>query len=102
MLRRRRGLGLLGTMAVGGAAYAAGHTVANRSAAGQTRDQEIAELQAQTAAQGPAPTATPAPAQSGSSMDDRIEQLQKLADLKNSGTLTDEEFAAEKARILGS
>ena len=33
--------------------------------------------------------------------DPRIEQLQKLAELKGQGILTDEEFAAEKARILG-
>ena len=33
--------------------------------------------------------------------DPRIEQLQKLAELKGQGVLTDEEFAAEKARILG-
>ena len=34
--------------------------------------------------------------------DPRIEQLTKLAELKGQGVLTDEEFAAEKARILGS
>lgn len=32
---------------------------------------------------------------------DPMEQLQKLADLKDRGLLTDEEFAAQKARILG-
>jgi Short C-terminal domain len=34
--------------------------------------------------------------------DDRVEQLKELAALKQQGVLTDEEFAAEKARILGS
>jgi hypothetical protein len=33
--------------------------------------------------------------------DPRIIQLQQLAELKGQGVLTDEEFAAEKARILG-
>src|SRR3954470_19797783 len=33
--------------------------------------------------------------------DPRIEQLQKLAELKGQGILTEEEFAAEKARVLG-
>jgi hypothetical protein len=33
--------------------------------------------------------------------DPRIEQLTKLAELKGQGVLTEEEFAAEKARILG-
>ena len=45
----------------------------------------------------PAPTAQ-APADAGR---DRVEQLRDLADLKAKGILTDEEFAAEKARILG-
>jgi hypothetical protein len=31
----------------------------------------------------------------------RIAQLQQLAELKSQGVLTEEEFAAEKARILG-
>ena len=33
---------------------------------------------------------------------DRVEQLKELADLKDQGVLTDEEFAAEKAKILAS
>ena len=32
--------------------------------------------------------------------DDKIATLQKLADLHKSGVLTDEEFAAQKAKIL--
>jgi hypothetical protein len=45
----------------------------------------------------PAPPPPPAaPAQ-----DDVIAQLQQLAQLKEQGILTDEEFAAQKARILG-
>ena len=31
-----------------------------------------------------------------------IEQLTQLADLRDRGVLTDEEFAAQKARLLGS
>lgn len=41
----------------------------------------------------------PAPSAGG---EDRIEQLKNLADLKAQGVLTDQEFAAEKARILNS
>ena len=51
--------------------------------------------------QVPEQYAPPPPAPSGGG-DDRIEQLKSLADLKAQGVLTDEEFAAEKARILGS
>ena len=32
---------------------------------------------------------------------DPIEQLKELAELKNQGILTDEEFAAQKAKLLG-
>jgi hypothetical protein len=53
----------------------------------------------QYAPQQYAQPAPPAPSQSGP---DRIEQLKSLADLKAQGILTDEEFAAEKARILRS
>jgi hypothetical protein len=44
----------------------------------------------------PAPAAAAAPAG-----DDVSAQLQRLSDLKNQGVLTDEEFAAAKARLLG-
>jgi hypothetical protein len=53
------------------------------------------------APQGYAPEpqpAAPAPAAGG---EDRVEKLKELASLKEQGVLTDEEFAAEKARILG-
>ena len=40
----------------------------------------------------------PAPAP----QEDRLDQLKELAALKEQGVLNDEEFAAEKARILGS
>jgi Short C-terminal domain len=102
MMRRRRGLGLLGTMAVGGAAYAAGNSAAKSNAAEQAQNQQLAELQAQAATQQPSPSATPVPSQMGTSMDDRIEQLQKLADLRNSGLLTEAEFNTQKARLLES
>ena len=46
----------------------------------------------------PAPAAAPAPA-AGSG--DTIAQLKELAELKTQGILTDEEFAAQKAKILG-
>src|SRR5262245_29083933 len=44
--------------------------------------------------------ATGAPA-APSDDDDRVAQLERLAKLKESGALTDEEFEREKARILG-
>jgi hypothetical protein len=45
------------------------------------------------------PPAAPQPAAGG---EGRVEKLKDLADLKQQGILTEEEFAAEKARILAS
>lgn len=44
--------------------------------------------------QAPPPTAAPAE-------DNTLDQLTKLGQLHESGVLTDEEFAAQKAKILG-
>ena len=46
--------------------------------------------------------AEPPPPAAAPSQDDMIAQLQKLGDLKAAGVLTEEEFAAQKAKILGS
>jgi hypothetical protein len=59
----------------------------------------------QDAAAQPAPEpqyaeAAPAPAAGGLDPD-AIEQLKQLAALKDQGILSEEEFAAEKAKILG-
>jgi putative oligomerization/nucleic acid binding protein len=45
-----------------------------------------------------APAAAPAPAAGG---EDTIAQLKELGELRDSGVLTDEEFAAQKAKLLG-
>ena len=42
------------------------------------------------------PQAAPSPAS-----EDRVSQLKELGELKAQGVLTDQEFASEKARILG-
>lgn len=49
----------------------------------------------------PLPTPPPIPGQGPQSPPDRLEQLQKLADLKAQGVLTEEEFLAEKRKVLG-
>jgi membrane protease subunit (stomatin/prohibitin family) len=59
----------------------------------QQQSQEIAQLQAQQAAAA-APPAAP-------EVDPTTAELQKLANLHNQGILTDEEFAAAKAKALG-
>jgi len=56
----------------------------------------------QGAAPQPEPAPAPAPAAPvADAAGDRIAQLTQLASLHDSGALTDEEFAAEKAKILG-
>jgi hypothetical protein len=52
----------------------------------------------QQAATPPAPAAAPAAAEA----DDPVAKLKELANLKAAGVLTDEEFAAMKAKILSA
>ncbi len=44
----------------------------------------------------------PAPAPAAAPQASMVDQLKELADLKAQGILTEEEFAAQKAKILGS
>ncbi|MGB7879968.1 MAG: SHOCT domain-containing protein [Ilumatobacteraceae bacterium] len=63
---------------------------------------QLADMQAQMnamqAQQAPPPAPAAAAAPAG---DDMMAQLSKLADLKAAGVLSDEEFAAAKAKLLG-
>ena len=113
MFVRRRPL--LRAAVVGGGAYMAGKSVARRQTEGQyqeaDQDARLDSLEQQQAsgyaqpppqpayAPPPPPAAPPAAAGGGSSIAD---QLNQLADLHAQGALTDEEFAAAKAGILGS
>lgn len=77
-------------------------TVSNRVSRRQGQKwaaQEASPPPPQQYAAPPPPPAAPQPAAAGES---RVEKLKDLADLKQQGILTEEEFAAEKARILGS
>ncbi len=58
------------------------------------------ESQAPFAPPPAAPAPPPPPAPPAPPADDPIEQLRKLAELKDAGILTEEEFAAKKAEIL--
>ena len=95
-MRRRRGPGLIGTaVVVGGAAHMGAKSAQRSQAAAQQeadQDAQIAELQAQ--AQQPVAAAAPA-------QDDVIAEIQKFAALKDQGVLTEEEFSAKKAQLLG-
>jgi len=52
-------------------------------------------------AQAPPPPPPPAPAAAPAADVDVTGELSKLVDMKNQGLLSDEEFAAAKAKLLG-
>ena len=115
----RRGPGLMGTMArtavVATTATVAVKATSNamggssKKQAEAAQNQQIAELQAQQNAQAAqqqaaAQQAAAAPvdaAPAGGSLDDQLIQIQKLSVLKDQGVLSEEEFTAKKAQILG-
>ena len=64
-----------------------------------------AKQQARHAEQLAASTTPPAPEQDAPAAADQvdvIEQLKRFAELRDQGILTEEEFAAQKAKLLGS
>ncbi|MCU0258249.1 MAG: SHOCT domain-containing protein [Solirubrobacteraceae bacterium] len=69
------------------------------------RDASIYAQREQAYEQQVAPAAAPPPpappAATAVATDSLIDQLQKLGDLKTQGILTDAEFEAQKAKILG-
>jgi hypothetical protein len=85
------------TAVVAGTATAVSNRVSRRQY-GRWAEQEAADAYEQQ--QYAAPPPPPAPAQPSS--DDRIGELRKLAELRDAGVLTEDEFAAEKAKILNS
>ena len=97
--------GVVRTAAVAGTATAVSNRVSRRQAERWQRKESAAYGQPEPAYQEPAPqyAAPPAPqyAAPPPPQQDMIQQLKDLADLKAQGILTEEEFAAQKARILG-
>ncbi len=85
MVGRRGGMGIVGVAATA-------KVVNNRS-------QARADQQAQQQAGQEAPAAA-APAAAAPAGDDLVAQLEKLAGLKASGVLSEEEFAAAKAKLI--
>ena len=88
--------GMARTAVVAGTATAVSNRVSRRQAS-RWSAQEAPEYPPQGYAEPP-PAAPAAPAGGG---EDRVQQLKDLAALREQGVLSDEEFAAEKARILG-
>jgi putative oligomerization/nucleic acid binding protein len=84
--------GVVRTAAVAGTATAVSNRVSRRQAQRWSQ-------------QGPDPYSEPEPSYAAPAQappaPDPIEQLKELAALKEQGILTDDEFAAQKAKILG-
>jgi hypothetical protein len=85
--------GVARTAVISGTATAVSNRVSRRQASRWGAQDPYAEAQAAPPAPAPAAAAAPAP--------DPIEQLKELAGLRDSGVLTEEEFAAQKAKLLG-
>ena len=89
--------GVARTAVVAGTATAVSNRVSRRQAsrwAGQEQGYAQQGYPQETYAEPPPPAAD--------DRDRQIAQLKELADLKAQGILTEEEFAAQKAEILGS
>ncbi len=86
LFRRRP---LLRAAAVGGGAYLAGKRHA------EAQDPQYAQ-------QGPPPPASAAAPAAGGIGDDAITRLKELGRLHEQGVLTDDEFAQQKAKLLGT
>jgi hypothetical protein len=88
--------GMARTAVIAGTATSVSNRVSKRQGERWAAQEEQAAVQAQAA---PAQMAPAQPQGGGSSM---IDQLKELGELKAQGILTEEEFAAQKAKILGS
>ena len=89
MLRRRRRRLLVAGAATGAVAYHYGK---------KHQRQEQVNQEAESAYQATA--YAPAPTQEPPSEDSKLDEIAKLAQLHDSGALTDQEFASEKAKLL--
>ena len=89
--------GMARTAVVAGTATAVSGRVRRRQENRWAQQEEQQYAQQAPAPAAPAPAA--APAAGGSSM---IDQLKELGELKAQGILTEDEFAAQKAKLLAS
>ena len=85
--------GVARTAVVAGTATAVSNRVSRRQA-NRWADQDQQAYQEQA-------SAAPPPAPAAPAQDDNIAKLKELGELHAQGILTDEEFAAQKAKLLG-
>ncbi len=95
MFRRRRPLmRVAGAAAVGTVAYQSGKRHEEQAQVNEQAQQAYAATQPPPQPEAPAPAA-------GAPADDTTAELERLAQLHQSGALTDDEFAAAKSKLLG-
>ncbi|HKA03059.1 MAG TPA: SHOCT domain-containing protein [Acidimicrobiales bacterium] len=95
--------GVARTAVVAGTATAVSNRVSRRQAnrwADQADADAYQQMQAQAYAAPPPPPA-PAPPPAAAGTDALTAELERLAGLRNQGILTDDEFSAAKAKLLG-
>ena len=98
MFRRRRPL--LGAAMIGGTAYVAHKAGENQAYAQQQESDQEARLEALEAQQYQAAPAPVAAAPAAPPQNDMIAQIQQLAQLRDQGVLSPEEFTAAKTKLL--
>ena len=86
------------TAVVAGTATGVSNRVSRRQA--NRWAQQDAEAYQEQAPPPPPVAAEPPPAAAPAPVESTVDQLKDLADLKRQGILTEEEFAAQKAKIL--
>jgi len=91
--------GIARTAVIAGTATAVSNRVSRRQEGrwAQQEQQQWEQQQRQMAAQAP-----PQPVAAAAQQEDPMERLKQLAQLHDSGVLTDEEFASAKAKILNA
>jgi hypothetical protein len=89
--------GVARTAVIAGTATSVSNRVSRRQANRWEQQDQQQYAQQEQYAPPPPPAAAPAPAPAP----DPIEQLKQLGALHEQGILTDEEFSAQKAKILG-
>ena len=90
--------GVARTAVIAGTATSVSNRVSRRQAGRWAAQEQQQQAPAPTYAPPPPPPAAAPPA---AGMEDKLAQLTQLGSLRDAGVLTDAEFEAQKARILG-
>jgi len=98
--------GVARTAVIAGTATAVSNRVSRRQAGRWAeKDQQAADAQGYQDQQQYPPQQqqqyAPPPEPQGDEMDAKLSQLKQLGELKSQGVITEDEFAAQKAKILG-